>query len=113
MSNGKFKRFIIPKVLLTLSLLAITALMVVMLVDVIQQVNSGNGWAGLGYAILIVYGGIALAVCLLLSLICLIVAKVKKNKGLASGGTVAYFALLTVLPVIIYVVILLLTKLIS
>ena len=112
MSNGKFRKFIIPKILITLWFLVVTVLMFVAAIDSIQQATAGDGWAGLGYAIVIIYGGFALAFSLVLSLIFFIVAKVKKNKGLTNSGTVLYFLLLTVLPIVVYGIILSLSLLI-
>ena len=112
MSNDKFKKFIIPKVITTLIFLVVSVLMVVTLIDAIQQINAGNNWAGLGFAIIIIYGGFALAFCLFISLICLIVAISKKKKGLASSGTVTYFILLTILPIVLYGAALLATQII-
>lgn len=105
MAKGKFSRFIIPKIFIFIAFLVVSVWMFWGAIDSIIQINAGNGWAGIGFALVIAIGAYGLGACILISLICLIIAIVKKNKGLASGGSVAYFALFMVLPVIVFIVI--------
>ncbi len=107
MEENKVKKFIIPKIINIVLLVLVSAWMFWGAIDSINQINSGNGWAGLGYAVVLILGGIGLAVCLLFSIICLAVACVFKAEGRAKANSVVSFVIFAIIPIIVFVTIIL------
>lgn len=108
MENGKIYRFIVPKIINVLALLLVGGWMIWGVVDSLNQINAGNGWAGIGYAVVLVIGGIACAACLLFSFICFIIAIVFKNKGKTSAKNIITFVIFSVIPIILFITVILL-----
>lgn len=76
------------------------------MISIAGDLNSAEGWEGLGIAIVLVLvlalGGICLAASLVLSLVGLIISIVRKIKKRVTTGTLIYFIVFTVLPIVIF-----------
>ncbi len=122
--NTAFK--IIKIVTLTLTLLTFAYFSILVIHAKVQYANAGGqGWEGLGVAIVLAfalaYGGVIDGVLLIISLIMMIVALKSKNKILKNENNliseesqsllvekrkkdVKHFILLTILPIVTYVI---------
>ena len=89
------------KIITAILFIIATAYSVWMLADIIVD-SKTNGWAGLGMIAWIVVAAIALAIPLIVALIGLISSIIKCSKSLCTIGTLVYFIVFTLLPLVVY-----------
>ena len=105
----KNKKYTVLKILSAVFYAIITAFIIYCFLDALIE-SKENGFAVLGYVLILVTVGISYLLPLILSVVGLILSAVAKSNGQATLKTVIYFLIFTALPLISWFVFLLLTK---
>ena len=105
----KNKKYTVLKILSAVFYVIVTVFILYCFFDALIE-SKENGFAVLGYVLILVMVGICYLVPLILSTIGLILSAVAKSNGQSSLGTVIYFIIFTALPLVSWFVFLLLTK---
>ena len=105
----KNKKYTVLKILSAVFYAIVTAFMIYCFFDAFVE-SKENGFAVLGYVLILVTVGISYLLPLILSVVGLILSAVAKSRGESKMGTVIYFLVFTCLPVVSWFVFLLLTK---
>ena len=105
----KNKKYTVLKILSAVGYGLITLFMLYVFFDALSEVRE-NGFAILGYVIILVMVGICYLVPLILSTIGLILSAIARLKGESTIRTVIYFIVFTALPLVSWFIFLLLSK---
>lgn len=103
------KKYTVLKILSAVFYAIVTAFIIYCFFDALVE-SKENGFAVLGYVLILITAGISYLLPLILSVVGLILSAVAKSKGQGTIKTVIYFLIFTALPLISWFVFLLLTK---